>query len=118
MGKCIFKSSTLSRMSLLSNSLVLISDVSQSWYLPSKLHGAQVQPASKEAFHSSNAPMPTYSAARTDKPAVSGRESGVVPRSNITWYVPSHLHEAGSPVSQSYMGVPDAHTDLSQVILR
>src|ERR687891_664509 len=101
MGKCIFKSSTCSNVSLLVISLVTISDVSRSWYPPSKPHDVQVRPPIAVDFLSSNAPTPTCSAAQTDRHLVFDTGPAVGLRWRTILYALSHPHEADCRANRS-----------------
>src|SRR5687767_568424 len=111
MGKCIFKSSTCSRVSLLF-ALVTISDVSRSWYPPSTLHDVRVQPPTAADFPSSNAPSPTYSAVQRDRRPASDKEQAV----NLQWRTVScalsHPRAADCRANRWYRDARGWHTIL------
>src|SRR5687768_17197923 len=99
MGKCIFRSSTCSNVSLFI-SFVTISDVSRSEYPPSRLHDVQVRPPEVAGFPASNAPSPIYNAAQKDMHPASDKEPAVVLRSRTTSSALSHLRVAGCRANQ------------------
>src|SRR6187549_1577354 len=102
MGKCIFKSSTCSNVSFLLISLVAISDVSRSWYPPSKPRDVPVQPPTEVDFPSSNVQSPIYSAGQRDRPPASDTAPGVDLRWRTILYALSHPHEADCRAGQWY----------------
>src|SRR5215216_6044177 len=100
-GKCIIKLSTRRRALFVLVS-VTISDVSRSWYRPSKLRDGQGLLPSTVGFPSSNVPMPICNAAQKDRHLAFRKEPAAALQWNKVLYVPSRQREAGCPANQSY----------------